>query len=114
MLSALTSFNWALLQQFLAQSLRYADWHGKRRQYGYLGFPIEFIRTLLTLNSFAFRVKSDRRWSGRRIAMLLSEKGIPTYGWAWYAEGVMIFHVPIRFADWSEHLMNKAGVPLDY
>lgn len=112
MLSALTSFYWALLPQFLAESLWYADWRGKGKKYGYLiGIPIELIRTLFTLNSFAFKVQSDKRWSGRLIANLLAQKGIPTYGWAWYEKGVMIFHVPIRFADWAEYLMIRTGVP---
>ena len=111
-LEGLTSFYWALLPQFLAESFWYADWRGSRGRYGLLiGFVVEFVRSALSLNVHGFMVDPHAGWSGRDIARLLSTRRIPTYGWAW-VDGAMYFHVPVRYARWATHLMLKAGVPL--
>ncbi len=111
-LEGLTSFYWALLPQFLAENLWNADWHGSRGRYGLIiGYALELVRSLLTLNVHGFRVHPGGGWSGRDIQKLLDKKRIPAYGWAW-VDGFMYFHVPIRFAGWATHLMAKARVPL--
>lgn len=107
----LTGFYWLLLPQTILQTLWYGEWRLAYQRYGSLGWTLEFVRSLLGLNIWAFAVPVNGGGRGRDIQQLLAANGVPLWGWA-FVEHTFLFHVPRHQAQWAEEVLLWAGVPL--
>ena len=75
LLEFLTGFYWLLLPQTILQALWHGEWGRAYQRYGCLGWPLEFVRSLLGLNMWAFAVPVNAGWRGRDIQQLLAANG---------------------------------------
>jgi len=107
----LTGFYWLLLPQTILQTLWYGEWRLAYQRYGCLGWPLEFVCSLLGLNMWAFAVPVNGGWRGRDVEKLLAQYDLPVWGWT-YIDGTAIFHVRRSQAEWTEEILLSAGVSL--
>lgn len=103
--------NLTVLFDMIIGGLIHADWRRAWERDGLWGWMRELVAALVGLNAWPFFVDARGGWQADRVAALLHQYGIATWGWG-YADGELFFRVKLRQAHWAQYLLLSHGVPL--
>lgn len=103
--------NLTVLFDMILGGLTHAGWDDAWARGGFGGMLREFVAALTGVNTWPFFVDARGAWSSERVAALLRNHGIATWGWG-YANGQFFFRVKHAQAHWAQYLLLRSGVLL--
>lgn len=104
-------YNKFIFLRTLLGTLQHVEWQSAYARFGLWGIVRAFFGGLLGLNAWPIYVHADGEWTPERLDDLLRTRGIAGWGWGYHG-GEFYFRVKLRQAQWAQHVLLQAGVPL--